>query len=240
MDVDKIRRTAVTITSSLIFDQNMDLVNVFGLLATVCTIAMMLAGLPLCTQMMKEGTQNVQLFPFVAFFVNCMLWSEYGLLKLDMAVIIVNMTGCILEGLYILVYFRCTKNKMLVLHQVFGAFCIIFPSLVYAKFVASNLRKALSVLGMICIAASVVNFGSPLAAIKRVMQTKSTESMSLLWCLIAAVTAFQWTIYGYLRDDNNIIIPNAIGFGLGVFQLALIYRYKPKVVLPTKSSDVTM
>ena len=54
---------------------------------------------------------------------------------------------------------------MLVLQQLFGAFCVIFPSLVYAKFVASNLRNALSVLGKICICACIVNFGSPLAAI---------------------------------------------------------------------------
>lgn len=220
MDVDKIR----------VFDQNMDLVNVFGLLATICTIGMMLAGLPLCTQMLKEGTQNVQLLPFVTFFVNCMLWSEYGLLKSDFALIVVNMTGCILEGLYIFVYFRCTKNKMLVLQQLFGAFCVIFPSLVYAKFVASNLRNALSVLGKICICACIVNFGSPLAAIKRVMQTKSSESMSLIWCLMATVTAFQWTIYGYLQDDQNITMPNVTGTVLGVIQLALIYRYRPKTV----------
>ncbi|XP_063729379.1 sugar transporter SWEET1-like [Symsagittifera roscoffensis] len=228
MDVDKIR----------IFDQNMDLISVFGLLSTICTIAMMLAGLPLCTQMMREGTQNVQLFPFVAFFTNCMLWSEYGLLKLDKAVIIVNMTGCVLEGLYILIYFRCTKNQAMVLQQLFGSFCVIFPSLVYAKFVAASLRSALSVLGAICVIASVVNFGSPLADIKRVLQTKSSESMSLLWCLIAAITAFQWTMYGYLKDDINLIIPNAIGVGLGAIQLSLIYKYKPKL-LTSKISDIT-
>ena len=41
---------------------------------------------------------------------------------------------------------------------------------------------------------------------KRVMQTKSSESMSLIWCLMATVTAFQWTIYGYLQDDQNITV----------------------------------
>ena len=94
----------------------------------------------------------------------------------------------------------------MVLQQLFGSFCVIFPSLVYAKFVAASLRSALSVLGAICVIASVVNFGSPLADIKRVLQTKSSESMSLLWCLIAAITAFQWTMYGYLKDDINLIV----------------------------------
>ena len=62
-------------------------------------------------------------------------------------------------------HFELYPFQMLVLQQLLGAFCVIFPSLVYAKFVASSLKRALSVLGIICIAASVVNFGSPLAAI---------------------------------------------------------------------------
>ncbi|XP_075240463.1 sugar transporter SWEET1-like [Convolutriloba macropyga] len=189
----------------MFYEQSMEMVNFCGSVATLCTIAMMLAGLPLCVQMWQEGTQNVQLFPFVSFFVNCMLWSAYGLLKVDLAVITVNVTGSILEGLYILVYFRCTKDQMVVLQQLFGAFCIIFPSLIYANFIASSLSRAVSVLGVICTAACLVSYGAPLSDIKRVVQTKSAESMSLQWCLISTITALLWTIYGHLRHDSNII-----------------------------------
>ena len=99
---------------------------------------------------------------------------------------------------------------MVVLQQLFGAFCIIFPSLIYANFIASSLSRAVSVLGVICTAACLVSYGAPLSDIKRVVQTKSAESMSLQWCLISTITALLWTIYGHLRHDSNIIVSSFI------------------------------
>ncbi|MCO5580055.1 hypothetical protein L7F22_033921 [Adiantum nelumboides] len=69
-------------------------------------------------------------------------------------------------------------------------------------------------------------YAAPLAAMKNVIQTKSVESMPFLLSLCTLLNSCLWEVYGILKKDPFIIVPNALGVIFGIMQLALYAYYR--------------
>ena len=81
--------------------------------------------------------------------------------------------------------------------------------------------------GNLGVALCVVMFASPLAALKVVLQTKSSNAIPLPFTLAAVFNCFVWSATGILEmHDHNIYVPNLLGLALGLTQLSL------KVIFP--------
>ena len=78
-----------------------------------------------------------------------------------------------------------------------------------------------SVMGIFCIIANVVMYGSPLVAASEVFRSKSVEYMPLSLTLGMVVCSMTWMSYGILGSDPFVIVPNAIGVALGFAQVGL-------------------
>jgi solute carrier family 50 protein (sugar transporter) len=100
----------------------------------------------------------------------------------------------------------------------------------YFFYIETDNLRGINALGIFCNVVAVAFFASPLATMREVVQTKSTETMSLPLSVMAAITTFLWTSYGFLKKDVYIVMPNLLGFLLTCTQLALfaIYWSSPK------------
>ncbi|MCO5581626.1 hypothetical protein L7F22_035515 [Adiantum nelumboides] len=58
-----------------------------------------------------------------------------------------------------------------------------------------------------------------------VIETKSVESMPFLLSLCTLINSCLWAIYGILKKDPFIIVPNALGVVFGIMQLTLYAWY---------------
>ncbi|KAK8692533.1 hypothetical protein V6N13_075992 [Hibiscus sabdariffa] len=67
-------------------------------------------------------------------------------------------------------------------------------------------------------------FASPLLIINLVMKTRSVEYMPFSLSLATFLMGLAFFVYGMLKHDAFIYVPNGIGTGLGTLQLAL-YAY---------------
>ncbi|MCO5595041.1 hypothetical protein L7F22_049078 [Adiantum nelumboides] len=85
-------------------------------------------------------------------------------------------------------------------------------------------RRALFV-GTIAAVLNTAMYAAPLAAMKNVIETKSVESMPFLLSLCTLINSCLWAIYGILKKDPFIIVPNALGVVFGILQLTLYARY---------------
>jgi len=45
-------------------------------------------------------------------FVSCSLWLKYGMLSEDSTMIFVNLVGAIIEGIYVIIFYINTKQKV--------------------------------------------------------------------------------------------------------------------------------
>ncbi|XP_076922587.1 bidirectional sugar transporter SWEET15-like [Bidens hawaiensis] len=60
------------------------------------------------------------------------------------------------------------------------------------------------------------------------IKTKSVECMSILSILLVTLSSVTWFFYGILLGDISIVIPNVLGFTLGVIQIIICCVYKNK------------
>eukprot|EP00164_Ancoracysta_twista_P004276 GFYU01005760.1.p1 GENE.GFYU01005760.1~~GFYU01005760.1.p1 ORF type:complete len:119 (-),score=30.07 GFYU01005760.1:46-402(-) len=68
-------------------------------------------------------------------------------------------------------------------------------------------------------------YGSPLVVIKKVITSKSVESMPFLLSFTTTLLTASWFGYAITSEDVFVLIPNVAGVGLAVTQLVLYSYY---------------
>ncbi|ORZ36210.1 sugar efflux transporter for intercellular exchange-domain-containing protein [Catenaria anguillulae PL171] len=190
-------------------------------IATIVTVAYFLAPVFAIRRIHSTGTVgNTGFFPFVSMFVNCALWCKYGLLVPDRAIALVNGTGLVLSIIYMGVYYINHQDRDALDKHLLLASLVVYPTLIYSQFV--TLDTATRHVGLIACVCSIVMFGSPLSALRRVLAARNASAMSLPVVSMSFVTTALWTWYGALIDDTNVIVPNGIGLVLAVVNLVVI------------------
>ena len=212
-----------------------DLVTTIGNVALVVTICLFLTGTEICYNIHKSKViGDISALPFLTAFINCILNFFYGILIRNHQVIIVNVVGFNLEAIYIMFYLFYTQNKKKLIHQILFLLIIITGVGFYGFFYQDNNSKASFSIGCMASLASIVMFGSPLAQIRNIMKTQSTESISFSLCFANFACSSLWAFYGILLGDKFIFVPNIIGSMLGLAQVSLFIKF-PSQSLSTRS-----
>eukprot|EP00735_Rhodelphis_limneticus_P010305 TRINITY_DN3035_c0_g1::TRINITY_DN3035_c0_g1_i1::g.22349::m.22349 TRINITY_DN3035_c0_g1::TRINITY_DN3035_c0_g1_i1::g.22349 ORF type:complete len:253 (-),score=45.61,sp/Q290X1/SWET1_DROPS/30.77/3e-22,MtN3_slv/PF03083.11/5e-14,MtN3_slv/PF03083.11/2.2e-21,EspB/PF05802.6/0.089,DUF1212/PF06738.7/0.059,DUF1212/PF06738.7/1.3e+02,DUF3040/PF11239.3/2.6e+02,DUF3040/PF11239.3/3.3,DUF4131/PF13567.1/1.8,DUF4131/PF13567.1/2.3e+02 TRINITY_DN3035_c0_g1_i1:724-1482(-) len=151
--------------------------------------------------------------PFLALFVCCFVWILYGIETKDVAIVFANITGVALGGYYIVTFWQNDHKNV-----------IQTPALASAAILVAGIISAvvsIGILGGLCTIMSIASLSSPLAAIPTVIRTKSIASMPLPIIIGSFCCAMSWTIYGVIRHDTVILLPNALALVLSCVQIVL-------------------
>ena len=81
------------------------------------------------------------------------------------------------------------------------------------------------VITFIGLLATVFTVASTLPQIKKALNTKDTEDVSIRFLLVLITGLSLWVIYGIGRSDIVIVIGNSIGVSLNIFMLVLKVKY---------------
>jgi MtN3 and saliva related transmembrane protein len=73
--------------------------------------------------------------------------------------------------------------------------------------------------------ATVFTVASTVPQIKKALNTKDTEDVSIRFLLVLITGLSLWVIYGIGRSDIVIVIGNSIGVSLNIFMLVLKVKY---------------
>ncbi|XP_068662757.1 bidirectional sugar transporter SWEET16-like [Aristolochia californica] len=188
----------------------------------------------------KKSTENFKSIPYVATLLSTSLWTFYGLLKPDgLLVSTVNGAGAALQTIYVILFLiyapKDTKIKTL---KLFLAMDIGFLGAVVAiTLLALHGSQQIVVVGFLCAGLTLGMYGSPMAAMRTVIKTKSVEFMPFFLSFFLFLNGGVWTVYSILVRDFFIGVPNAIGFVLGSVQLILYAVYKKGRPASTKTTE---
>ncbi|KAF9622366.1 hypothetical protein IFM89_031169 [Coptis chinensis] len=197
----------------------------------------------------KKSTEGFQSVPYVVALFSSMLWIYYAFLKSEAYLLItINSVGCVIETIYLALYMIYAPRKAkeqfvnmicnssfglvyiilqlltakLLLLLNLGLFCLIF----LLTFLLAKGPNRVQILGWLCVAFSTSVFAAPLSIMRLVIRTRSVEFMPFSLSFFLTLSAIVWFSYGLLLKDVYIVLPNILGFILGVLQMALYMIYK--------------
>eukprot|EP00117_Sycon_ciliatum_P029036 scpid85431/ scgid23213/ Sugar transporter SWEET1; RAG1-activating protein 1; Solute carrier family 50 member 1 len=182
----------------------------------------------MCAQIRRQcSTQNVIYFPFVACWLNCVFWLKYGILLGDPAMISVNIIGIIFQFAYIFFYYyyASEEQKAEIVRNCFLCFLLAFAVLGYVRALVEDWDTAVSHLGVVCSVFTVLMYGAPLSAVKRVVKTRSTECLPFPLCVANFLASAEWSLYGYFIGSKAVEIANGLGALVAALQLGLFLVY---------------
>ncbi|XP_071712406.1 bidirectional sugar transporter NEC1-like [Rutidosis leptorrhynchoides] len=203
-----------------------------GLLGNFVSFMVFISPIPTFYKVYKrKSTEGFQYAPYVVSLFSAMLWIYYALLKTDtMLIITINSVGCIVQTLYIsfFLFYASKKTRVesakLIVSLIVVGFGVI---VILTQFLASGLTRSI-IVGWICLVFSICVFLAPLGVLRQVIRTKSVEFMPVLLSVALTINAVIWFLYGLLKRDINIALPNILGFIFGIVQLILYFVYKNK------------
>lgn len=162
--------------------------------------------------------------PFLTGAVATFSWLRYGWVINDPIMIQINIIGFSAYTCYVIFFYLMSFGKTSLLRKI--ALVVICIGLALYMIIASDDPAFWS--GMMAIATSLTFITSPLASVKEVMKTQSTESLPFWMILFNFLVGSLWTLYGYLIDNYFVLFPNGMGSGLSVTQLCLFLIYPQK------------
>lgn len=86
-------------------------------------------------------------------------------------------------------------------------------------------REIGQVLGYCAVVATFAFFSSPLATIRKVLRTKSSESLILQMVVMATSNNLFWSTYAAIVGNVFLLVPNSICFCFGLLEIYLCYKY---------------
>jgi solute carrier family 50 (sugar transporter) len=187
--------------------------------------------MPTIQQIRKDHTVgNLPLLPYSSMVASCFLWATYGLLKQDPKIWLTNVIGLLFGAYYFhsFVQFAPPRSPSLPGSQLqhiqgMAALCIVTLFLAMGPI----LNDPTELIGNLSVLFCVALFGSPLAALKSVLITKSSASIPLPFTLATVVNCFLWSVAGLFEmNDANVYVPNLLGLTFGLAQVALKVMYK--------------
>ncbi|KAL9240861.1 hypothetical protein vseg_015034 [Gypsophila vaccaria] len=207
-----------------------------GVVGNVISLLMFLSPVSTFVRIVRnKSTESFESFPYICTLLNASLWTYYGIIKPELLVSTINGFGVVVEIVFVALFLVFAPRGLKVKTGILVGFLNIafFATAIVVPKLALKGRQQVDALGFICAGLNVVMYGSPLAAMKTVVTTKSVEYMPFLLSFFLFLNGGIWTLYAFLRQDIYLLVPNGIGCMLGAAQLVLYAIYRD--AKPSKS-----
>ncbi|AYU83866.1 Sugar efflux transporter for intercellular exchange [Leishmania donovani] len=215
----------------------LQIISVCATLAALCMVASPVITVKSMRAAKSVGSMTITFF--CAQFLNCNVWSMYGVQTLALPVIICNTFGSAVAAYCILTFLTVARMEEKAGHVLkstsYGAslktatltiFLIALLLLLFLylmNFSSSDFAAQLNgILGGCC---SVFMLSSPLGMAKAIIHERNAEPLQPATVMFATLNSVLWMLYGLLSLDMYITIPNVLCTLACIFQIFLLVRY---------------
>ncbi|XWS53596.1 hypothetical protein CRYUN_Cryun10bG0014900 [Craigia yunnanensis] len=201
-----------------------------GVIGNVISVLVFLSPIGTFWRIIKHrSTEDFESLPYICTLLNSCLWTYYGITKPGgLLVATVNGFGILVEAVYVVLFLIYAPKPMRVKTGILVG--ILDVGFLAAVIVVTELalegETRIDAIGFICAGLNIIMYGSPLAAMKTVVTSKSVEYMPFFLSFSLFLNGGIWAFYALLVQDYFLGIPNGIGFLLGTAQLLLYAIYR--------------
>ena len=150
------------------------LLDLAGKLAPMASIALNVSPIGTIGGVVKKkSVGDLPILPYSSMICNGLLWMLYGIMKNEPKIYVPNGTGMVLGMYYFLQFSRFAPKNGSVKQHLLGTLVIAAGGLGLLSTGKAQL------LGLVAVGFCMLLFGSPLAALKTVIDNKSAESIPI-------------------------------------------------------------
>jgi solute carrier family 50 protein (sugar transporter) len=177
----------------------------------------------------QKSVGSLPLLPYSSMVANCFLWVIYGLLKREAKVWGTNVIGLGFGLFYFFKFSKFAPKRSPTLpgsiRQHRNAILAVIATTISLVFLPA-IKDPAKIVGLMGVVFCIALFGSPLASLKTVLETKSAASIPLPFTLATVANCFFWSVTGLFdMNDINVYLPNLLGLSFGIAQMALKCMY---------------
>ncbi|KAL5716505.1 Bidirectional sugar transporter SWEET2a [Ranunculus cassubicifolius] len=204
--------------------------NAAGIAGNLFAFVLFVSPIPTFRRIVtNRSTEQFSGLPYIYSLLNCLICLWYGTPLVCHGVILVltvNSIGAVFQlcyaSLFITYAAKGKRARMIgLLLAVFGIFAVIV--FVTLRFLEPDMRRV--VVGYLSVASLISMFASPLFIINLVIRTRSIEFMPFYLSLSTFLMSISFFVYGVMKEDGFIYVPNGVGTLLGLAQLVLYWYY---------------
>ncbi|KAE8888262.1 hypothetical protein PF005_g28103 [Phytophthora fragariae] len=211
---------------------------ILGALRVLTTVAALMVGispLPDFYRIHKTHTTGeVSLLPITLLSCNSFMWSIYGYSTDNIfPVLVCNLYGMSTSIVFSSIYYRWSTDRASI-HKIWSrAACVLAAGTLYLILgscgaTGQTFDQVASTFGFIAVAINIALYASPLANMKKVIETKDASSLPITISAVFLGNAALWVVYSITVGDMFVMVPNLLGMLLCAAQVALYVKYRPR------------
>ncbi|XP_023522068.1 bidirectional sugar transporter SWEET17-like [Cucurbita pepo subsp. pepo] len=211
-----------------------------GVIGNVISVLMFLSPVGTFWRIIKKkSTEEFESFPYVCTWLNSSLWTYYGVIKPGAYLVAtVNSFGVVVQSFFLGVFLIYAPSAMKAKTGIMVGILDIgfFATAIVVSQLVLDGETRIGALGFVCAGLNIIMYGSPLSVMKTVIKNRSVEYMPFMLSFFFFLNGGIWTFYAFLLSDWFLAVPNGIGLGLGLAQIAIYGVYRNAKPLPLKTS----
>ncbi|KAF4028760.1 Sugar efflux transporter for intercellular exchange [Phytophthora infestans] len=210
---------------------------ILGMLRVLTTVAALLVGLSPLPDFYRihktQTTGEVSILPITLLFCNCVMWAIYGCWTNNIfPVVACNVYGMTTSIVFSSIYYRWSADRASV-HKIWSHAAYVLAAGTFYLILGScgvtnqTHDQVASSFGFIAVAINIALYASPLAGMKKVIETKDASSLPITISVVFLGNAALWVVYALAAGDVFVMVPNMLGMILCAAQVALYVKYRP-------------
>lgn len=216
--------------------------DIFGWVGTFIAIYFYIAPAVPFLKVLK-GDLDVKDSPgilLICSFMNCILWTDYGLLYDKFLVYFANGIGGTITLIWISIYLIFLAKKDIKFAILFNL--ALVGGVIGVLFLFFELIKR-EITGYVAMIFNILMYAAPGEKIFKVITTKDYKLIPIFSTAGGFLCSLCWFMYGLISEDINLIIPNGLGLFFAILQIVIYIIYYCKHIhelkdFPEENEDV--
>ena len=161
----------------------------------------------------------------ICSFLNCILWSDYGLLTNKFSVYFANGLGGAITLIFITIFLIHLADRKILFSLIYILFLMACVTEIY--FFCYYILDP-EITAIIANVFNVLMYAAPGAKIYIICKNGNYKFIPIWSTLGGLACSTSWMFYGIYKKDKYLIIPNALGCASAIVQLIVYIIYRNK------------
>lgn len=215
--------------------------RIFQALAIASNIALQLSPMRVILEIRRyKDTKGSDGLPYLMIMCVASQWCVYAIYSIwctgnsSMQVLIfANILGAILGSFYVYSFQKnCNDQVRATKMKYFYKFTALVTLVQFILVICLSQKDGMFMLGLVGSVLSIGCTASPMTELGQILKTRDCSIWPADFIYVNCGGLIIWLVTGLLLGDPWVIIPNAVGLGICLFQIGVLYAFggdlKPK------------